>query len=90
MTRCWASHVRRSREVHVCCGWAGTHGKLSKARRTGPGGHRLSVHGGRDSVDLCRDVLFESLIRSEAGIRVEESEQWVHLSHHFNNLDVIH
>jgi hypothetical protein len=74
VTRCRASNVRRSREVHVYRGWAGTHGELSEARCTGPRGHRLSVHGGRDSVDLCRDVLFESLIRSEAGIRVEESE----------------
>lgn len=34
-------------------GWACTHGKLSKARCAGPGGHLLTIHIGRNSVDLC-------------------------------------
>jgi hypothetical protein len=55
-------------------GWACTHGKLSEARCAGPGGHLLTVHVGWNSVDLCRDVLIEGLVRAKAGVRMVKLE----------------
>lgn len=87
MARSGTADMGGTRQIHVCCCRARTHWKLAEAGRSRAAlRHRLSIHVGRSTIDMGRDIRFQCRIGAEAGIRVSEAEERVHLSHNLNDL----
>jgi hypothetical protein len=51
-------------------------------------GTRLSIHR-RSAIDMRCHVLVESGVGAQAGIGVIKPEEGIHLTHYFNNLELV-